>query len=246
MKISVVIPAYNAAGSIEAAIQSCIQQSLPAHEIIVIDDASTDGTLHLAKQFKQVTTISLPQNSGPSSARNKGWNIATGDIIAFLDSDDTWLPDKLEKIHQVFSEHEEITYLGHPYAVNKTDIAGDATTSPLSYVSIILRNPFQPSCISVRNTLEERFDETYRYCEDHELSIRVANKHICHWLDLPLTLLGRPQLSAGGASGNIWKMRKGEIKLYGSIYKHNLAYIAYIPFLWVYSLGKMCYRWMFK
>lgn len=246
MKISVVIPAYNAAGSIQAAIQSCIQQSLPAHEIIVVDDASTDRTLHLAKQFKQITAISLPQNSGPSSARNKGWDIATGDIIAFLDSDDTWLPDKLEKIHQVFSEHEEILYLGHPYTVNKAETAGDNATSTLSYTSIVLRNPFQPSCISVRKTLKEHFDETYRYCEDHELSIRVANKHTCYWIDLPLTLLGRPQLSAGGASGNIWKMRKGEMKLYGSIYKHNPVYIVFVPFLWVYSLGKMCYRLLFK
>lgn len=246
MKISVVIPAYNAADSIEAAIHSCLMQTVSAHEIIVVDDASTDNTIQIAKQFNQLKIISLPQNSGPSAARNKGWDTATGDIIAFLDSDDTWLNNKLETINKVFSEHNEILYLGHPYIVNSLDKISNAAISKLTYASIILRNPFQPSCISVRRGQTERFDESYRYCEDHELSIRMAYMHTCHWLNTPLTVLGRPQLSSGGASGNIWKMRQGEMKLYSSIYKHNLLYIVFVPFLWWYSLGKMCYRLLFK
>ncbi len=247
MKISVVIPAYNAASSIEAAIDSCLEQSHKPYEIIVVDDASIDNTIEIAKQYKEIKIVSLEKNSGPSAARNKGWDTATGDIIAFLDSDDSWVSNKLETIDHVFSEHKEIEYLGHPYIVhNNVNTPTPETVSALSYTSIILKNPFQPSCIVVKRALPERFDESYRYCEDHELSIRIANKHQCHWLNTPLTVLGRPQLSEGGASGNIWKMRKGELRLYSSIYKHNPVYIVAIPFLWAFSLCKMMYRFIFK
>ncbi|MCB0696067.1 MAG: glycosyltransferase family 2 protein [Chitinophagaceae bacterium] len=248
MNISVVIPAYNAAGCIEHAILSCKQQTLQPYEIIVVDDHSTDDTLEIVKQFSGITIISLPVNSGPSAARNRGWDAAKGDIIAFLDSDDTWTSDKLEIISKVFTEHKEIQYMGHPYTVSapqkNTNLQEGIT--PLNYSSVLLRNPFQPSCIALRRSLSERFDETYRYCEDHELSIRVAHKYGCHWLNLPLTVLGRPQLSSGGASGNIWKMRRGELRLYSSIYRHNPAYVILTPFLWLFSLSKMLYRLLFK
>jgi len=248
LNISVVIPAYNAANNIKAAIDSCLQQSHQPHEIIVVDDASTDNTVEIAQQYEKVKVISLPQNSGPSAARNKGWDIATGDIIAFLDSDDTWTIDKLATVGVLFKNHDNILYLGHAYSLNDTDVnnvqAGELST--LNYTGIILKNPFQPSCLVVRRSLKERFDESYRYCEDHELSIRIAHKHQCHWLDVPLTKLGRPQLSIGGASGNIWKMRKGELRLYSSIYRHNPVYVVFIPFLWFFSLGKMLYRLAFK
>lgn len=248
MKISVVIPAYNAARSIGAAIASCLHQSLPPYQIIVVDDASTDGTTDAAFQYKGVLIITLDRNGGPSAARNIGINAATGDIIAFLDSDDTWLPDKLSILHDEFSRHPEIQYIGHPYLLpgdkSKKKFSGGLRV--LNYTSVLLRNPYQPSCIAIRKNMPLRFDESYRYCEDHELSIRVAHKYSAHWLDTPLTQLGRPQLSAGGASGNKWKMRKGELRLYSSIYRHNLLYLPFIPFLWIFSLAKMLFRTVFR
>ncbi len=248
MKISVVIPAYNAAGCIRTAIESCLHQTFPPYQIIVVDDASTDGTSEIAIQYKGVFVISLDNNSGPSAARNIGMGAATGDIIAFLDSDDTWLPGKLSVLHKLFSEHPEVQYIGHPYLLpghSETTVYANEL-KVVSYLSVLLRNPYQPSCIAIRKSLPLRFDESYRYCEDHELSIRVAHQHTVHWLDTPLTQLGRPQLSAGGASGNKWKMRKGELRLYSSIYKHSPLYLPLIPFLWVYSLAKMFYRSVFS
>lgn len=248
MNISIVIPAYNAAGSLKAAIESCLQQTSPAYEIIVVDDGSTDETGKIATQYQQVTFILLPKNSGPSTARNTGWDIAKGDIIAFLDSDDTWHPQKLEIITEVFSDYGHIQYLGHPYIVDAFpgNTAKQGNVTHQKYLPTLIRNPYQPSCIALRKSLEERFDETYRYCEDYELSIRVAHKYSTHWLDTPLTKLGRPQLSSGGASANLWKMRKGELRLYSSIYRHNIVYAIFIPLLWIFSLGKMLYRQIFK
>lgn len=244
MNISVVIPAYNAADTVGAAIESCLQQTAPPFEIIVVDDGSSDETAKIATQYQQIRFISLSENAGPSAARNKGWNLATGDIIAFLDSDDTWHPKKLEIITSVFSDYGHILYLGHPYTVEAfpSDIAKPGKVSHRQYLSILIRNPYQPSCIAVRKSLDEHFDENYRYCEDHELSIRVAHMYSAHWLDTPLTQLGRPQLSAGGASGNKWKMRKGELRIYSSVYKHNILYLPFIPLLWIFSLSKMIYK----
>lgn len=237
------IPAYNAAKSIGDAINSCIHQTIAPHEIIVIDDASTDDTAAIAKNFENVQVISLKNNSGPSAARNAGWAIATGDIIAFLDADDVWLPDKIETLANIFTANTHLQLLGHSY-----NIADNAVKTPeghltrKTYFNILISNPYQPSCMAVRCTLKMRFDETYRYCEDHEFAIRVAHRHPCYYLYIALTTLGRPQLSQGGASGNVWKMRKGELRLYTSIYKHNILYLPLIPFLWVFSLLKMSVR----
>lgn len=244
MKISVVIPAYNAAASIKAAIESCMAQTVQPHEIIVVDDASTDNTVEIAQRYDGITLLQQTENAGPSAARNRGWDEATGNIIAFLDSDDRWLPHKLAIVSDIFMKHSEVQYMGHPYLLpgNASVIHATGDLSAKSYASILLKNPYQPSCITARRSVPERFDESYRYCEDHELSLRLAHKYTCHWLDTPLTELGRPQLSSGGASGNIWNMRKGELRVYTSIYRHNPTYILLVPFLWVFSLGKMLFR----
>lgn len=247
MKISVVIPAYNAATCIADAIQSCIQQTMQPHEIIVVDDASTDNTCDVVAQYKDVILLKQAANRGPSAARNLGITEATGDLIAFLDSDDTWLPEKLAAVYDIFSKHDEVVYLGHPYVLStKQKNARTNNLSTLSYTSVLMKNPYQPSCLAIRKGLPLRFDESYRYCEDHELSIRVAYRYKVHWLADAYTMLGRPQLSTGGASANIWKMRRGESRLYSSIYKHNILFLLLIPFLWIFSIGKMLRRLILK
>ena len=242
MNISVVIPAYNAEQTISQAIESCLAQTYPAYEIIVVDDASVDQTIDIASSFNNISIIQNKKNSGPSATRNKGWDAATGDIIAFLDSDDTWYNNKLETIKETLKKHSQIDYLGHEYTLTSFSTEGNIQPIKKSFLSILLKNPYQPSCLVVRNIIEERFDETYRYCEDHELSVRVANRHHCYILPTELTKLGRAQLSIGGASENKWKMRQGELKIYSSVYKHNFLLLPVIPLLWVYSLTKMLYR----
>ena len=97
MKISVIIPAYNSATYIDECIQSVLYQTYKAHQIIVVDDGSTDCTSNVISKFKNEIEYIYQPNSGPSCARNKGVALSTGDWIAFLDSDDVWMPDKLEK-----------------------------------------------------------------------------------------------------------------------------------------------------
>ncbi len=94
--VSVIIPSFNRRHCLPRALDSVLAQTVPALEIIVVDDGSSDGTRSLiASDYPQVTYLWQP-NRGVSAARNAGIEAARGDWLAFLDSDDEWLPSKLE------------------------------------------------------------------------------------------------------------------------------------------------------
>lgn len=94
--ISVVIPAYNRAALIGDTIRSLLHQSLPAQEIIVVDDGSTDNTVAVARSFGPTVRVICQPNAGPASARNTGWRHSKGAFLHFVDSDDILLPNKHE------------------------------------------------------------------------------------------------------------------------------------------------------
>src|SRR4051812_43027222 len=96
--VSVVIPAYNAAGTITAAVDSVLRQTVGDLEVIVVDDGSADSTVEIARQIDdpRVTVVEQP-NSGPCIARNAGIELARGRYVALLDADDLWFPEKLER-----------------------------------------------------------------------------------------------------------------------------------------------------
>ena len=96
LTISVVIPTYNRAREVGAAIESALAQTRPALEIIVVDDGSTDETPDVLARYGQRIRVVRQVNQGVSAARNAGIAAARGDLVAFLDSDDVWLPRKLE------------------------------------------------------------------------------------------------------------------------------------------------------
>jgi glycosyltransferase involved in cell wall biosynthesis len=109
--ISVIIPTYNRAHFIQEALQSVLQQSHPAHEIIVVDDGSKDNTPALAEQFPPSVRYIRQTNAGPSSARNRGMRAATGNWIAFLDSDDLWVPEKLASQVEFLEKFPQVDFL---------------------------------------------------------------------------------------------------------------------------------------
>jgi len=98
--VSVVMPAHNSQGSLSESVQSVLSQTYGDWELIIVDDASCDGTSALARQFAsddaRIRVLSLAQNVGVAEARNCGINAACGQYLAFLDSDDLWLPNKLQ------------------------------------------------------------------------------------------------------------------------------------------------------
>jgi glycosyltransferase involved in cell wall biosynthesis len=96
-KISVIIPTHNRKHYLDRAINSVLNQTYTDYELIIVDDASTDGTSgFIAERYPGIRCVSLPKNKGAGGARNEGITIARGSFIAFLDSDDEWLPKYLE------------------------------------------------------------------------------------------------------------------------------------------------------
>lgn len=95
LSISVIIPVYNGERYLAEAITSVFHQSLPPTEIIVVDDGSTDSSAAVAAGFGGRVCVYTQDNAGPGAARNWGVQMAHGDLLAFLDADDLWLPDKL-------------------------------------------------------------------------------------------------------------------------------------------------------
>lgn len=95
-KVSVIIPMYNAAPYLVETLQSVFSQSFQDYEVIVVDDGSTDHTLALARSFEPRIRVLSQANCGPAAARNLGFAHARGEYLAWLDSDDLWMPDMLQ------------------------------------------------------------------------------------------------------------------------------------------------------
>jgi glycosyltransferase involved in cell wall biosynthesis len=112
MRISVVIPAFNAEATIADALSSVVNQTLPPHEIILVDDGSTDRTAFLASQLCPAIHIETQANRGAPSALNAGIEIASGDHLAFIDADDIWENDKLETQALLLENRPELDGVG--------------------------------------------------------------------------------------------------------------------------------------
>lgn len=102
--LSVIIPVHNGERYLEEAIRSALAQTLPPTELIVVDDGSTDGSAAIARSFGAPVHVLTHANRGAAGARNAGAACATGDLLAFLDADDLWLPDKLARQVQALRE----------------------------------------------------------------------------------------------------------------------------------------------
>ena len=95
LRLSVVIPCYNAARFLEETLRSVLAQTYAAHEVIVVDDGSTDESARIAANFGPPVRVLRQTNQGESTVRNRGMAEARGDWVGLLDADDTWEPDKL-------------------------------------------------------------------------------------------------------------------------------------------------------
>ncbi|WP_018878409.1 glycosyltransferase [Thioalkalivibrio sp. ALE28] len=109
-RVSVVMPAFNTAAYIAESIDSVLEQDYPNLELIVVDDGSTDGTVEIIRGYGDQLTLLTQQNQGAAVARNAGIAAATGEYIAFIDSDDIWLPGKITAQVMYMEQHPEIGF----------------------------------------------------------------------------------------------------------------------------------------
>ncbi len=246
MKVSVIVPMYNSKNTIKSAIESLLNQTYKEPiEIILVNDGSKDDCEKIVEEMiinnqtnKHIKLINK-QNGGVSSARNRGIKEASGEWIAFLDSDDMWHPQKLELVFEALKD-DSIKFIGHSYTLeNNFDKKFNLEKlSKVSFTKLLLKNFAVTPSIIIKKEICEYFDEKMTHTEDHELWLRLALKLEVYYLNLPLTTLGRPQLSQGGLSSNKWAMRKGELKMYKNIIRYKKSLTLLYPFLVIFSLTK--------
>lgn len=184
--VSVVIPVYNHETFIAEAIESVLQQSYPNLQIIVVDDGSTDGTKDVLEKFKGKIELISQANAGLPAARNAGIRRATGEFIAFLDSDDVFLPEKIEKQLRVFEENPEVGMVHTGASVVRPNETGWEVWYdywPPTYATreeqideLLKWNYMVVSTVMVRRELFSQvglFNESLRYAEDYEMWLRL-------------------------------------------------------------------------
>jgi glycosyltransferase involved in cell wall biosynthesis len=120
-QFSVIIPVYNSAKTLPRALESVLDQTWPAHEIIVVDDGSTDNSLQVANDFASKVRVIHQSNAGVSAARNRGADSATGDWLAFLDADDWYYPDRLRWHAEWIGRDTDLDFLTGDYQYRRED-----------------------------------------------------------------------------------------------------------------------------
>jgi len=194
--VSVIIPTHNRASLVERALDSVYKQSYLPQEIIVVDDGSTDGTRERIMTIFPDVTYLYQENKGVSAARNKGIELAKGKWIAFLDSDDEWLPNKLGNQIDAVNNHlsVKIVHTNEIWLRNGKRIKQLKKHKkqgghifkwclPLCVIS--------PSSAMIHKAVFDNvglFDTTLPACEDYDMWLRISAQYQVHYLEEPLII----------------------------------------------------------
>lgn len=223
--ISIIIPTHNHARFLQRSVDSVLQQTYKHTEIIIIDDGSTDDTTSVVNKLKnkRIRFISQPQR-GVTAARNLGIKNSHGDYIAFLDSDDAWLPSKLEKQLSVFHQ-PKFPQLGLVYCFHywsnpkgKTNGVNQIFNRGIIWEKLLRGNFIAGSCSSVLIKTEcfEKvgiFDEALLgAAEDWEMWIRIARHYQVDYVPEPLVIITRHPAQRSNKKTQVIKRLKVLIK----------------------------------
>ncbi len=199
MKISVITPSFNQGKFIEATIKSVLKQNYPELEHIIIDGGSTDNTLNILKKYdKKIKWIS-EKDKGQSDAINKGMKMAKGEILAFLNSDDMYLPGALNKVIDFFKKNPKANWVsGDYYIINakgkkirpyvrwyKRFLRLFSSYRLLTFANYVI----QPSTFWRKDIMKKigLFDVKLPYEMDYDYWLRIGKKYPLHLIEKPLS-----------------------------------------------------------
>ena len=193
-QVSVIIPTYNRAWCVREAVDSVLGQEFSGFELIVVDDGSSDETPQMLLAYGSALRMLRQENRGVSAARNAGIAAARGELIAFLDSDDIWLPGKLARQVEFFRQHPEalICQTEELWVKNGCRVnpgrrhrkRGGMIFEPSLDLCLV-----SPSAVMLRRGLFHRvglFDERLPACEDYDLWLRVSCRFPVELIETPL------------------------------------------------------------
>jgi len=195
-QVSVIIPTYNRGWTIGEAVDSVLAQDYRDFELIVVDDGSADNTSQVLDAYRGTIKVFRQENKGVSAARNRGIAEASGRFIAFLDSDDLWLPQKLSTQVEFFNttpdalicQTEEV-WIRSGVRVNPKK--RHKKPSGMIFEPSLALCLVSPSAVMIRRSLLEivgNFDETLPLCEDYDLWLRISCRFPVYRIDTPLII----------------------------------------------------------
>jgi glycosyltransferase involved in cell wall biosynthesis len=218
--VSVVIPTHNAVKYIGEAVQSAISQTYPRMEILVVDDGSTDETEQMLRSLRDRITYIKQANRGPAAARNTAIRQANGELIAFLDSDDVWNPDKVaEQVAHLLARpqcalvHCDLLYRENNSRSLTSSVCDRGQFVGNCYRNLFFSNHIVPSTVLMLRDVAVQlglFDEACEIqgCEDYDLWMRVARWHDVGYLPHSLTIYRRHEANI---SRNQLRMARAEL-----------------------------------
>lgn len=236
-KVSVIIPTFNREKFITKAIDSVMDQTYQDFEIVVLDDGSTDNTRDILKRYDDRVRYFYQENRGIASARNEAIKRSTGEYIAFLDSDDYWVREKLEKQIHLFDMHSEYGMVASCCSSIRLDGSFREKNRP-GMSGWVLTDLFKKNFIRTSSAVIKRecldqvglFDETFRECEEYDLWLRVAARYPVGFINESLAVYvdNAEGISTDSLAGRLFRLKVLEKeylrqKIPGNIYNKRIA-----------------------
>ncbi len=227
--ISVIVPVYNGEKYIERALDSIFYQTRLPKEVILIDDGSEDRTVEVIKKYKEThfamrekIFLFVQKNCGAGAARNYGIQQSTGTWIMFLDSDDLWEKNKIEKVIHAIIENPQADVIAHnEYEALENNIKKRKAirrnknyqeTEDL-FLQLYKGNLFSTSCMTIKRDVLEKagaFDETLLSAQDYDLWIRIGKYGKLVYMD---DFLATYVIRKGNITGNTYRRYLCEMKI---------------------------------
>lgn len=255
--ISVVIPCFNGSQTIKRAIESVFKQTLLPEEVIIINDASNDDTIKIIEELQQkypegwIKIHTFDSNKGSASARNKGILISQNEIIALLDADDAWCPEKINLQFNILRNNPNCGICGTDYeVVNHMQLKLKNTQSNPMYsikkitkFQCLVRNPLITPSLMIRKSLTPKFPESQRYADDHMVIMEYAiNGGEIYKINTPLVHVFKHMYGSRGLNSHLLSMQLGEFKNYLNLFLKRKLSLLSLSFLMAYSTLKFLRR----
>ncbi len=214
--VTVILPVYNRANSVARAISSVLSQTYRSFEIIVVDDGSTDGTGEVLTRFASEITVLQQEHAGPYAARNLALRAARGELVAFIDSDDVWLPERLAKQVPLFNRPEVGLVFGNarivtPSHATKGTLFGINRPRRGRVHELLVWSNFVPTItVMVRRDALGSF-EPMPLAADYLAWFRIALRYELDYID---DVLAEYTVHAGGISYDLGRSLMARLQLF--------------------------------
>lgn len=257
--VTVIIPCYNCEGALLRAVDSVFRQTLRPERVILVEDASTDGTFEKIRYILSrypddwIRTISIERNAGAGNARYLGWMAADTEYLAFLDADDAWHTEKIELQYTWMRENPDVALSGHrcrvfpgaEYVPSEAAVsqASGVTARPIGRLELMLSNRLPTSSVMLRRDIPYAFSRGRRFGDDYLLWLQIclAGERCVH-IRAPLLFRFKHYYGDGGLSGNLWSMERGELEAFWQVCQSGSLAKVFFPLLASYSLSKYLIR----